>query len=91
MTDSTTRSLLAVAFLVAGVFATGLAHGQESDEPLLIIPFEPVEDIIVTEPVEEEVPVADRPEEPAATGLEVVALVHALGARCFPQGLHGRG
>ena len=75
MTDSTTRSLLAVAFLVAGVFATGLAHGQESDEPLLIIPFEPVEDIIVTEPVEEEVPVADGPEEPAATGLEVVALM----------------
>ena len=75
MTDSTTRSLLAAAFLVAGVLATGWAHGQESDEPLLIIPLEPVEDIIVTEPFEEEVPEADEPEEPAASGLEVVALM----------------
>ena len=75
MTDSTTRSFLAAAFLVAGILATGWAHGQESDEPLLIIPLQPVEDIIVTEPVEQEVPEADVPEEPATTGLEVVALL----------------
>ena len=75
MTDSTTRSLLAAAFLVAGILATGWAHGQESDEPLLIIPLEPAEDIVVTKPVEEEVLEADVPEEPAAAGLEVVALL----------------
>ena len=75
MTDSTNRSPLAAVFLVAGILAAGWAYGQESDEPLLIIPLEPIEDIIVTEPVEEEMLETDGPEEPAETGLEIVALL----------------